>query len=529
MDGPNKATELVKKVLKKAVKVASKFILSIISPVLIVLLILVILSASLYFLMIDDGSWKNSADNVPNAAGSYAGTATVNADGSISYGGNIQEVWDNLISNNSRVREYLDSPEELAKLINVQTVTRMPDTRSDPNEPINWDEVDFMNNSVPGIVKFIRADKDGNTSTMTYATPDDFYSWIEDANVNGNEESKRKALNSFTIQQNTTVTLNNNVQVTTTSSGVDPVADISQAILDATGRVGSPGEGLCQAWVRQVYELAGLGNEGQFGSAFEAYQSVCVSTDRNNIPVGATVYGTGSKGKEGIGNPYGHVGIYIGNGLVKDNIGYINTQTLDEWIGWQERAGNVLDGRTGWLGWGWQSSQPSTMTQGSGTSSTTQQTEQQQTLPSFSIVVATWEQTRTTIQGIPNAESSGLPIQIEGYTNSDITQYIMRTTTINYQQMIDKYTMPFELLWALLVIGENKNFVMELADLVYGSQIEVTIQDNYTKKTQIDTWNYDKDQYITYNVGVRLTRKRRSTNTRNTSMGEYNGRFFITK
>ncbi len=32
-------------------------------------------------------------------------------------------------------------------------------------------------------------------------------------------------------------------------------------------------------------------------------------------------------------------------------------------------------------------------------------------------------------------------------------EYIMTTTSVNYQEMIEKYTMPFNLLWALLVTG----------------------------------------------------------------------------
>lgn len=31
-------------------------------------------------------------------------------------------------------------------------------------------------------------------------------------------------------------------------------------------------------------------------------------------------------------NPYGHVGIYIGNGMVAHNIGEIKIQSLESWI-----------------------------------------------------------------------------------------------------------------------------------------------------------------------------------------------------
>ena len=69
--------------------------------------------------------------------------------------------------------------------------------------------------------------------------------------------------------------------------------------------------------------------------------------------------------------------------------------------------------------------------------------------------------------------------------------------------MVEKYTMPFDFLWALLVVGEEKDFVFELADLVFASDIQVTIYDNLTVNTTVDNWHYDQqhktqaDIYIT--------------------------------
>ena len=50
--------------------------------------------------------------------------------------------------------------------------------------------------------------------------------------------------------------------------------------------------------------------------------------------------GTGSAGVT-----YGHVGIYIGDGNVVSNIGYIRTQTLDSFI---EFYGNTHEVKWGW-------------------------------------------------------------------------------------------------------------------------------------------------------------------------------------
>ena len=101
------------------------------------------------------------------------------------------------------------------------------------------------------------------------------------------------------------------------------------------------------------------------------------------------------------------------------------------------------------------------------------------TSSAYSAVVATWEQVDTTVTtDDPNAKAR------------NETQYTITTTNINYQEMVDQYTMPFDLLWAFLVIGEDRNFVFELADLVYGSDIQITIHDNLTVDTDIDEWNY---------------------------------------
>ena len=99
--------------------------------------------------------------------------------------------------------------------------------------------------------------------------------------------------------------------------------------------------------------------------------------------------------------------------------------------------------------------------------------------------VATWSQEDTTITtNDPDVEESSNTI------------YTMETTKINYQELVDKYTMPFDFLWALLVVGESKDFVMELADLAYNSDIQITVHDNYKKNTDIDEWNYTKEDRV---------------------------------
>lgn len=82
--------------------------------------------------------------------------------------------------------------------------------------------------------------------------------------------------------------------------------------------------GYCQAWVADVYQAV-TGSRGSAHCALCAADMWAVSSDFSQIPVGATVYGYSS-------SKYGHVGIYIGNGMVAHNIGEIKIQSLESWI-----------------------------------------------------------------------------------------------------------------------------------------------------------------------------------------------------
>ena len=82
--------------------------------------------------------------------------------------------------------------------------------------------------------------------------------------------------------------------------------------------------GYCQAWVADVYQAV-TGSRGSAHCALCAADMWAVSSDFSQIPVGATVYGYST-------SKYGHVGIYIGNGMVAHNIGEIKIQSLESWI-----------------------------------------------------------------------------------------------------------------------------------------------------------------------------------------------------
>ena len=129
---------------------------------------------------------------------------------------------------------------------------------------------------------------------------------------------------------------------------------------------GTPLNGQCQGWVHQINSAAGYGGGGGQG-AIQAYQAHGVGTDTDwrNIPVGACVYGTGGqtyysqKYQTRLPNKYGHVGIHIGNGIIKDNYGgTVREITFEQWCADQAASNNHnTPYPPGYVGWGFNSTE----------------------------------------------------------------------------------------------------------------------------------------------------------------------------
>ena len=129
-------------------------------------------------------------------------------------------------------------------------------------------------------------------------------------------------------------------------------------------------------------------------------------------------------------------------------------------------------------------------------------------------VIATWtqedglfESNNTTLQNREKIKS-GLTeesIQNSYNTNYTVTQntadkitasytkYSATKTTINYKSIVQKYTLPFNYLWALLVMGGSDEFVLNLAELAYSSEIVIGIYDSTTTTVTVNTKNYTEN------------------------------------
>lgn len=117
--------------------------------------------------------------------------------------------------------------------------------------------------------------------------------------------------------------------------------ETGKAIVNAALTTPWAGPDKCATWVTWVYQAAGLGTHGGNGNSMLA--GYATSSDWANIKVGQIV--SAQIGSGSAGAIYGHVGIYIGDGKIMDNItSGLRTIPLTDWI--------AENGR-GWVVYGW--------------------------------------------------------------------------------------------------------------------------------------------------------------------------------
>ena len=118
-----------------------------------------------------------------------------------------------------------------------------------------------------------------------------------------------------------------------------------QAVVNACYSTPSPGQNWCAAWVTNVFRNAGVGYFG--GNACDMFNAWCYSSDRSALQVGMIVADSSHSGTGIPGLIYGHVGIYVGGGIVMSNEGAITSRSLDSFISFYGTGSGV---RWGWLG-----------------------------------------------------------------------------------------------------------------------------------------------------------------------------------
>lgn len=112
------------------------------------------------------------------------------------------------------------------------------------------------------------------------------------------------------------------------------------------------------------------------------------------------------------------------------------------------------------------------------------------------------------------------------------------TTTVAYQSLVRKYTLPFELLWAIAIEGNDgmpgnykgnvEDFCYAMATMAYDGEIRLIIDDSNTVTTTTDNYKYDKEKkteysdIVLYRNGVGCARNKYTTDP------EKVGNFWVT-
>ena len=112
----------------------------------------------------------------------------------------------------------------------------------------------------------------------------------------------------------------------------------------AKSQVGSSAyNGYCQRFIRLAYEKGYIYDKSGTATATQAYKKWCVSTSKNNIPVGAAVY------FDGTDPAVGHVGLYIGQGKVINPESTVRIRLISDipnYRGWGWQGGVKPSGAT---------------------------------------------------------------------------------------------------------------------------------------------------------------------------------------
>ena len=115
----------------------------------------------------------------------------------------------------------------------------------------------------------------------------------------------------------------------------------------------------------------------------------------------------------------------------------------------------------------------------------------------YKVKVATWEENTEIVESTDASE------------NINERNYSMNPITIPYQDIVAQYRMPFNYLWTMLLISQDKKYTFDLADLVRNSQIEITIHDNYnetktvTKEEKTTDYKYTGQANVKYNYSYK--------------------------
>ncbi len=196
-------------------------------------LILILVAASLYFITLDDGTYKEGdMGNVPYAASTYIKSIKFTEDGikfiythtdettgellseTKTSSEMAQIVWEEMYKSGTTVGNYLDSVEELEELMNAEVITQYP--KLDKNVELN------------GTIEFERRKTDGTTVKLQFINLENFNKYIENKDIS--------IVNYYTMDENENILIGVVDQTTETLTSDDSdmvLSDYADSLSDS--------------------------------------------------------------------------------------------------------------------------------------------------------------------------------------------------------------------------------------------------------------------------------------------------------
>jgi hypothetical protein len=194
----------------------------------------------------------------------------------------------------------------------------------------------FEGHEVPGtLYRFRWASADGSASGT-------LQDWSVDGDVNFDASTLGDA-GDFKVEID--VRYPNGFTATFDSGSIEYLTRAQRAVVDSAYKTSSYRgvSGWCAAWVSKVFAAAGYGWYN--GNANDMYRAWCHSSNLSELRAGMVI--AVDKSPTRLGKLYGHIGVYVGNGLVHDDEGYVREMTLRDWLNFYSQAGQP---KWGWAG-----------------------------------------------------------------------------------------------------------------------------------------------------------------------------------
>lgn len=474
----NQKGKIIKKIVKKAIIMAIK---PIIVGLLLVAIIVTLITGFLNIITVNDGTvQEGNLGNVPYVSNQYVDSIEIDDEGNITTEKSAKEIWDTIIENHGNIEKYLNNAKELKKILNAEKITEFLDTRPNPDDDISWsDDPDSKN--IQGIVKLRRKMVDETVKTLSYKSPEEFEALIDKFNQTKSETDKEEAMSYFTLEKG---------NIFSNSGTAEKIE--SGTIINIPNKIGKPKS--YEAWQKitipgtpayKFKERVGMNFDDEgFGVVNGRYVIACTTTfgsvgdyvdfyqdDGIIIPC---IIGDEKSGKDENWNEWGHFIEKINDTNIIEFI-----VDKDSWYGKKDNPGTP----TNHIEW----NKPVEKAINGGNYFDNpdfgkdviegNNNVEENIMPKtnkYYAKVATWEKVTESIDtNDPNVQ----PMEETSETK------MLKSSPIDYQSMLSGYSMPFEFLWGFLLIGQDKNFVLELADLVYNSSIEITVHDNLITNT----------------------------------------------